>query len=223
MISNHRSSSTPRPAWGKVKERYHKPATPCDRLLAHPSVSNAAKEAIRAEQPAIDPLELYIRSAKLNPPWLGWARATGVMVRNEEVWMRFWPNFPSCGVREERVRLTGARPPPGPVGGRGRIRSRRYGGNTFPTDSRLGQTASSIPTAGRPGRHRRRPLQLLVANTHGFDCGFATVGHGRPKPEGSRRVASQRSKRLVIAREPGHKARLPVGDPFPGATSPTEA
>ena len=28
----------------KVKKRYHKPATPCDRLLAHGSVSTAAKE-----------------------------------------------------------------------------------------------------------------------------------------------------------------------------------
>jgi hypothetical protein len=33
----------------KVHKRYHKPATPCDRLLAHASVSTAAKEALGAE------------------------------------------------------------------------------------------------------------------------------------------------------------------------------
>jgi hypothetical protein len=42
----------------KVKKRYHKPATPCDRLLAHNSVSAAAKEALRAELAALDPLEI---------------------------------------------------------------------------------------------------------------------------------------------------------------------
>lgn len=40
----------------KVKKRYHKPATPCDRLLAHASVSAAAKEALRAELALLDPL-----------------------------------------------------------------------------------------------------------------------------------------------------------------------
>ena len=33
----------------KIKKRYHKPATPCERLLAHSAVSDAAKEALRAE------------------------------------------------------------------------------------------------------------------------------------------------------------------------------
>ena len=42
----------------KVKKRYHKPATPCDRLLAHGSVSTAAKEALRAEFAELDPLEI---------------------------------------------------------------------------------------------------------------------------------------------------------------------
>jgi hypothetical protein len=50
----------------KVKKQYHKPATPCDRLLAHPSVSTAVKEALRAELAALDPLELLhqIREAQ---------------------------------------------------------------------------------------------------------------------------------------------------------------
>jgi hypothetical protein len=50
----------------KVKKQYHKPATPCDRLLAHPSVPTAVKEALRAERAALDPLELLhqIREAQ---------------------------------------------------------------------------------------------------------------------------------------------------------------
>jgi hypothetical protein len=42
----------------KVKKLYHKPATPCDRLLAHEAVSTAAKEALRAELAPLDPLEI---------------------------------------------------------------------------------------------------------------------------------------------------------------------
>ncbi len=42
----------------KIKKRYHKPATPCERLLAHPSVSDTAKEALRAELAALDPADL---------------------------------------------------------------------------------------------------------------------------------------------------------------------
>jgi Integrase core domain len=42
----------------KVHKRYHKPATPCDRLLAHASVSTAAKEALGAQLASLDPLEI---------------------------------------------------------------------------------------------------------------------------------------------------------------------
>ena len=42
----------------KVHKRYHKPATPCDRLLARASVSTAAKEALGAELASLDPLEI---------------------------------------------------------------------------------------------------------------------------------------------------------------------
>ena len=34
----------------KVKKKYHKPATPCERLLAHPCVAEAVKESLRTEQ-----------------------------------------------------------------------------------------------------------------------------------------------------------------------------
>ncbi|HLH74350.1 MAG TPA: transposase family protein [Chloroflexota bacterium] len=42
----------------KVKKRYHKPATPCDRLLAHAGVSAEAKGALRTELASLDPLEI---------------------------------------------------------------------------------------------------------------------------------------------------------------------
>lgn len=42
----------------KVKKRYHKPATPCDRLLAHAAVAPEAKEALRRELASLDPLEI---------------------------------------------------------------------------------------------------------------------------------------------------------------------
>jgi hypothetical protein len=42
----------------KIKKRYHKPATPCERLLAHASVSDAAKQALRAKLAPLDPAEL---------------------------------------------------------------------------------------------------------------------------------------------------------------------
>jgi len=45
----------------KVKKVYHKPATPCDRLLTHASISTAVKAALRAELPRLDPLDLLHR------------------------------------------------------------------------------------------------------------------------------------------------------------------
>jgi hypothetical protein len=42
----------------KIKKRYHKPATPCERLLAHNSVSDASKEALRAGLAPLDPAGL---------------------------------------------------------------------------------------------------------------------------------------------------------------------
>jgi hypothetical protein len=50
----------------KVKKTYHKPATPCERLLGHASVAVAVKEKLGAEQGPVDPLELLhcIRDAQ---------------------------------------------------------------------------------------------------------------------------------------------------------------
>ena len=45
----------------KVRKMYHQPATPCERLLAHASVAEAAKEKLRSEGGRLDPLELLHR------------------------------------------------------------------------------------------------------------------------------------------------------------------
>jgi hypothetical protein len=45
----------------KVTKSYHKPATACMRLLAHPAVAEAVKERLRAEQSHLDPLDLLQR------------------------------------------------------------------------------------------------------------------------------------------------------------------
>ncbi len=46
----------------RVKKFYHPPATPCERLLAHPSVPDDAKEKLKAEQSGLDPLDLLHRA-----------------------------------------------------------------------------------------------------------------------------------------------------------------
>jgi hypothetical protein len=45
----------------RVKKTYHPPATPGARLLAHPSVTEGAKEKIRSERERLEPLELLHR------------------------------------------------------------------------------------------------------------------------------------------------------------------
>src|SRR5690606_8100284 len=42
----------------KVKKTYHPPATPCDRLLAHPAVLEETKTLLRDEQARLDPVAL---------------------------------------------------------------------------------------------------------------------------------------------------------------------
>ncbi len=45
----------------KVKKLYHKPVTPCERLLGHVAVTESAKEKLRTEVGRLDPLELLHR------------------------------------------------------------------------------------------------------------------------------------------------------------------
>ncbi len=42
----------------KVRKRYHKAATPCERLLAHTRVDEATKESLRTQQSLLDPVDL---------------------------------------------------------------------------------------------------------------------------------------------------------------------
>jgi len=42
----------------KVRKQYHKPATPCDRLLAHAAISVTAKDHLREPLALLDPLDL---------------------------------------------------------------------------------------------------------------------------------------------------------------------
>ncbi len=42
----------------RIMKRYHKPSTPCNRLLAHKSVSTQAKEMLQSTQSRLDPIEL---------------------------------------------------------------------------------------------------------------------------------------------------------------------
>lgn len=51
LVRKHRES-------GKVKKTYEKPATPCDRLLAHPGVRDTVKDALRQQRAKLDPMVL---------------------------------------------------------------------------------------------------------------------------------------------------------------------
>ena len=48
-------------AGAKVTQRYDRPATPCDRLLTHPSVDDRIKEALQHRRARLDPIELLHR------------------------------------------------------------------------------------------------------------------------------------------------------------------
>lgn len=45
----------------RIKKFYHSPATPCDRLLAHPAVARQIKESLSAQRPLLDPVGLLHR------------------------------------------------------------------------------------------------------------------------------------------------------------------
>ena len=53
----------------KVKKGYHKPATPCDRLLAHAS-SQRGQSSSPSGVGRLDPLELLHQIREANLPWL---------------------------------------------------------------------------------------------------------------------------------------------------------
>lgn len=45
----------------RIKKTYYPPATPCDRLLAHPSISELSKAALLKQRSQLDPVELLHR------------------------------------------------------------------------------------------------------------------------------------------------------------------
>jgi hypothetical protein len=52
----------------KIKRRHDRPMTPCDRLLASPDLSDAAKEKLRQTRAALNPFDLQRRlDAALRP------------------------------------------------------------------------------------------------------------------------------------------------------------
>ena len=42
----------------KVKRSYEPPATPCERLLRHPSITEETKEKLRSSREQLDPIKL---------------------------------------------------------------------------------------------------------------------------------------------------------------------
>ena len=95
----------------KVKKFYHKPATPCERVLAHTSVTEAIKERLRTESGRLDPLELLqrIREGQAALAALGSGNVGGGAGRR--VWSSFLQNSPSCGVRGKHARRIEPRNP----------------------------------------------------------------------------------------------------------------
>lgn len=46
---------------GRVIRKYHRPVTPCERLLAHAKITDAIKESLRKQRDHLDPVELLHR------------------------------------------------------------------------------------------------------------------------------------------------------------------
>ena len=85
----------------RIKKAYHKPATPCERLLAHPSVSEEAKERLKAERSGLDPLDLLHRGSA-SRRWRSCVRGTRVTGQGARAWKSSWRNCRSCGGKGRR-------------------------------------------------------------------------------------------------------------------------
>ena len=70
---------------GKVRKRYQPPATPCERLLAHPSFPEERKAALRVQRDGLDPVELLhqIRQGQSTLAALCRGEATNVAARED--------------------------------------------------------------------------------------------------------------------------------------------
>ena len=99
----------------KVAKRYHLPATPCDRLLASPHLSDATKRRLREERAGLDPVKLLkgIRDAQedlaaLSRPGVG----AGSAVQRESL-EQFLDGLPELW-RKGEVRPTHRKEPKSP-------------------------------------------------------------------------------------------------------------
>ena len=68
---------------GKVKKTYAKPATPCDRLLAHPDVQNNVKDSLRKQRARLDPIVL-LHQIRLAQSALASLTLTGTVTEEQD-------------------------------------------------------------------------------------------------------------------------------------------
>ena len=144
----------------KVKKLYHKPATPCERLLEHASVAENSKERLRSERSRLDPLELLHRIREGQSALAALATGEFGSGPQRESLERFLAELPDLW-RQGEARPTHREQPAKPAtGGPGRIPLRAcgrkfcYGCNTIPKPLPklcLSGCTKSIPVGSRKG------------------------------------------------------------------------
>ena len=139
----------------KVKKTYHKPATPCERLLAHASVAEAAKERLRPKGAGWTRWSCCTASGRLKRLWPRWGRGSRAAGRGGRVWSSSWRSCPSCGGRGSSADASGrGSPAPLLADAEGSLRG-RVAGNPLVASGRsgsdgqvvVGAVASGIPGA----------------------------------------------------------------------------
>ena len=66
-----------------MKKTYAKPATPCDRLLAHPDVQNNVKDSLRKQRARLDPIVL-LHQIRLAQSALASLTLTGTVTEEQD-------------------------------------------------------------------------------------------------------------------------------------------
>ncbi len=115
------------PEGAKVKKRYHKPATPCDRLLAHASVPAATNDAFRTELASLDPLEILHQIREGQAALAALSSGDLSHGPERESLEAFLAKLPGLWREGELVRRIGVRPPHRALGEPERTSSRRSG------------------------------------------------------------------------------------------------
>jgi len=78
----------------RVKKTYHKPATPCERLLEHSSISKEAKDMLIAQRSELDPVELLHRIRTSQTALAAISRTDGVERPGNENLEQFLAQLP---------------------------------------------------------------------------------------------------------------------------------